>query len=102
MVAENRWRAQRYGVSEGFIDFGRKSLIPFAQAVDELIELIAQDAEALDCMPEVAAARDILTTGTSADQQRSVFEQAKASGANSQEALNAVVQHLISEFQADL
>jgi len=102
MVAENRWRAQRYGVSEGFIDFGRKSLIPFAQAVDELIELIAQDAEALDCMPEVTAARDILTTGTSADQQRSVFEQAKASGANSQEALNAVVQHLISEFQADL
>jgi len=102
MVAENRWRAQRYGVSEGFIDFGRKSLIPFAQAVDELIELIAQDAEALGCMPEVTAARDILTTGTSADQQRSVFEQAKASGANGQEALNAVVQHLISEFHADL
>jgi carboxylate-amine ligase len=102
MVAENRWRAQRYGVSEGLIDFGRKSLIPFSQAVDELIELIAEDAEALDCVAEVNAARDILTAGTSADQQRGVFEQAKASGADKEEALNAVVQHLIDEFQADL
>jgi carboxylate-amine ligase len=101
MVAENRWRAQRYGVSEPFIDFGRKSLIPFAQALDELIELIAEDAKALDCVAEVEAARDVLTTGTSADQQRRVFEQAKASGADKQEALNAVVQLLISDFQAD-
>ena len=102
MVAENRWRAQRYGVSESFIDFGRKSLIPFAQAVDELIELIAEDAKALDCVAEVEAVRNVLTTGTSADQQRRVFEQAKASGADKQEALNAVVQLLISDFQADL
>ena len=102
MVAENRWRAQRYGVSESFIDFGRKSLIPFAQAVDELIELIAEDAKALDCVAEVEAVRNVLTTGTSADQQRRVFERAKASGADKQEALNAVVQLLISDFQADL
>ena len=102
LVAENRWRAQRYGVSEGLIDFGRKSIIPCAQAVDELIELIAEDADALDCMAEVAASRDILATGTSADQQRGVFEKVKASGASKQEALNAVVQHLISDFQADL
>ncbi len=102
MISENRWRAQRYGVSEGLIDFGRKSLIPFAQAVDEIIELIEEDAEALSCVPEVHAARDIVKTGTSADQQRKVFAGAKDAGASEQEALNAVVESLIADFAADL
>ena len=102
MISENRWRAQRYGVSEGLIDFGRKSLIPFAQAVDEIIELIEEDAEALACVPEVHAARDIVKTGTSADQQRKVFAGAKDAGASEQEALNAVVESLIADFAADL
>ncbi|MFA8440792.1 carboxylate-amine ligase [Yoonia sp.] len=102
MISENRWRAQRYGVSEGLIDFGRKSLIPFAQAVDEIIELIEEDAEALSCVPEVLAAREIVKTGTSADQQRKVFAGAKDAGASDQEALNAVVESLIADFAADL
>ncbi len=102
MVDENRWRAQRYGVSEGFIDFGRKAMIPFAQAVDEMLALIAEDAEALDCVAEVQAARDILATGTSADQQRAVFEKAKATGVDDRAALHAVVQSLIDDFGADL
>jgi len=102
MVSENRWRAQRYGVSEGLIDFGRKSLIPFAQAVDEIIDLIQEDAEALSCVPEVHAARDILKNGTSADHQRKVFAGAKDAGASEQEALNAVVESLITDFAADL
>jgi carboxylate-amine ligase len=102
MISENRWRAQRYGVSEGLIDFGRKSLIPFAQAVDEIIELIEEDAEAMYCVPEVHAARDIVKIGTSADQQRKVFAGAKDAGASDQEALNAVVESLIADFAADL
>ncbi len=102
MISENRWRAQRYGVSEGLIDFGRKSLIPFSQAVDEIIELIAEDAETLECQAEVNAARDILANGTSADQQRKVHAAALDAGATPREALNAVVASLISEFSADL
>lgn len=102
MVGENRWRAQRYGVSEGLIDFGRKELIPFAQAVDEIIELIAEDAQALACEVEVAAARDIVAAGTSADRQRAVYAAAIDAGAAPQEALQAVVAALISDFHADL
>jgi carboxylate-amine ligase len=52
--------------------------------VDELIALIANDAEALDYVAEVEAARNILTKGTSADLQRRVLEQAKAAGADKQ------------------
>ncbi len=102
MVSENRWRAQRYGVSEGLIDFGRKELIPFSQAVDEIIDLIAEDAQALDCVTEIEAARAILTEGTSADQQRRVFDDACAAGKDRGAALQAVVQHLVGEFKKDL
>ncbi|WP_108814754.1 carboxylate-amine ligase [Loktanella sp. Alg231-35] len=102
MIGENRWRAQRYGVSEGQVDFGRRALIPFAQAVDEIIALVAEDATALGCLAEVEAARDILQTGTSADQQRRTYEAAfQASGAR-HEALRAVVAGLITDFKADL
>ncbi|MCK0094048.1 carboxylate-amine ligase [Yoonia sp. F2084L] len=102
MVGENRWRAQRYGVSEGLIDFGRKSLIPFSQAVDEILELVAEDAKALDCVKEVEAARDILATGTSSDQQRGVHAAARKAGASDKDALKAVVASLVADFEADL
>lgn len=102
MIGENRWRAQRYGTSEGLIDFGRKALIPFAQAIDEILELIAEDAEALDCVAEVTAARAIVAKGTSADQQRKVFAATKAAGADDKEAFNAVVASLVADFTVDI
>ncbi len=102
MVGENRWRAQRYGVSEGLIDFGRKSLIPFSQAVDEIIDLVAEDAEVLECVAEVHAARDILRQGTSADQQRNVYAASLEAGATQKEAMEAVVASLVADFGADL
>ncbi|MDX8351379.1 carboxylate-amine ligase [Cognatiyoonia sp. IB215182] len=102
MVGENRWRAQRYGISEGQIDFGRQALIPFEQAVEEILALIAEDAEALDCVEAVEAARQIVTDGTSADHQRQVRDAALASGATKQEAMAAVVASLVADFHKDL
>ncbi len=102
MVEENRWRAQRYGTSEGLIDFGRKALIPFSQAVDEILALIAEDAVALECEAEVKAAREIVANGTSADHQREVFSQAKKAGATDKEALSAVAASLVADFAVDL
>ncbi len=102
LIQENRWRAQRYGVSEGLIDFGRRKMIPFAQALDEILELIAEDAQMLDCVDEVTAARQIMKDGTSADQQRHIYEQALSDGGSQTEALSAVVAFLVAEFNADL
>ncbi len=102
MLSENRWRAQRYGVSEGQIDFGRKALIPFDQVIEEILELIAEDAEALDCVAEVEAARQIVNDGTSADRQRHVRDTALARGATPHEAMQAVVSALVAEFHQDL
>lgn len=98
LIGENRWRAQRYGITQGLIDFGTGTTKPYGELLDELIELIAQDAEALGCLDEVNAARDILKTGTSAERQRRAFQAALDNGADREEALREVVRLLIREF----
>ncbi len=102
LISENRWRAQRYGVSEGLIDFGARRLEPFEELVEELIELVAEDSEALDCVAEVAAARELAAHGNAADRQRAVLQAALAAGKPRDEALRAVAAHLVEEFHADL
>jgi carboxylate-amine ligase len=102
LIAENRWRAQRYGVSEGLIDFGQRKVIPFTGLLEELIGLVAEDAEALDAVAEIEAMRAILVHGNSADRQRGVFATAVDAGQSKDEALCGVVRHLVAEFQADL
>ena len=102
LVAENRWRAQRYGVNEGLIDFGRGAIVPFADLLDEMIELVGEDSEALKCTTEVTGARDILKLGTSADRQRAVAQVAAVAGDSHTDQMRAVVSHLIAEFSTDL
>ena len=97
LISENRWRAQRYGTAEALIDFGDLKLKPFAALFEEIIGLIAEDAEALGCLDEVCALRDLVKDGTSAERQRQVW--AKAPERRGGEA---VVRHLIEEFHADL
>ncbi len=102
LVAENRWRAQRYGINGGLIDFGRREVVDFPDLLEELIGLVAEDAAALGCLAEVENAREILRRGASADRQRQVFASAVQAGDSRAEALRAVVRHLIEEFHADL
>jgi len=99
LIAENRWRAQRYGVSEGLIDFGDRSIKPMPTLIDELTVFLAEDAEALGTQNELTLLRQLAETGTSADRQRDVHAQAVMTGANPGQA---VVRHLIEEFHADL
>ena len=100
LIRENRWRAQRYGVQGQLVDHGRSVLAPFADLVEELIDLIGPDAEALGCRAEVLHARRIAREGTSADRQRAVYEGAVAAGGEPHQALCAVVDALIGEFNA--
>lgn len=102
MIGENRWRAQRYGVSEGLIDFGAEEIRPFPQLMAELLDLIEEDARALGCLTEVERIRDIAANGTSADRQRAIAREAEDAGASRPEAMAAVVRHLIEEFHRDL
>ncbi|NNU81331.1 carboxylate-amine ligase [Halovulum dunhuangense] len=100
IVMENRWRAQRYGASGKLVDHGRSQLVPFADLVEEMIELFGADAEQLDCRQELLSLRRLVRDGTSADRQRQVHRAALEKGAGAQEAGVAVVDHLIAEFTA--
>jgi carboxylate-amine ligase len=97
LVAENRWRAMRYGFDEQFLDLARSELVDFGELLDELIEHVRTDAEALDCVAEIGHTRTILARGSSAHRQVAVYQQARARGASEREALKAVVDWLIQE-----
>jgi carboxylate-amine ligase len=97
LIMENRWRAQRYGVSNGLVDFGKSELVPFSDLLEEIIELIREDAEALDCLAEVEHSRTIVKRGTSAERQIALYEQRLEAGADRKAALQAVVDALIEE-----
>ncbi|MEM9124742.1 MAG: carboxylate-amine ligase [Pseudomonadota bacterium] len=99
LIGENRWRAQRYGVGEGLIDFGDRSIKPMTELMDELMGMLTEDAEVLGTMTELARLRRIADAGTSSTRQRRVHAEASARG---DDPGKAVVRHLIEEFHADL
>lgn len=97
LLIENKWRAQRYGLEGGLIDFGQKSIVEFKELLPEILELVQEDAEAMDCVKHVEHARTILKRGTSADKQMRTFEAAQDSGATKKEAFRSVVDMLIKD-----
>ncbi|MFC3568818.1 carboxylate-amine ligase [Paracoccus simplex] len=102
LLGENRWRATRYGLTEGLIDFGTRRIIPFDEIAEDWLAAIAEDADALDCQPAVAGLRDMILRGNAAEQQRTIFATALAAGASREEAFRAVMMWLIAEFRRDL
>jgi carboxylate-amine ligase len=102
LIEENVWRAQRYGISESLIDFGRGLLVPYPQLLEEIIELVQEDAVLLGCVDELHHARNIVSRGTSADIQIDIFRAAQTGGADEHEALEQVVDWLIEETVSGL
>lgn len=102
LIAENRWRAMRYGVEGELLDLAHGQLVAFPQLVKELIELVREDAAALGCLRELEHLDTILLHGTSAHRQIRMYEEARAAGASAREAMQAVVDFLIRETQAHL
>ena len=91
LIAENRWRAMRFGSDGSLLDLARGELVPFNELVEELLSIIRDDAVALGCLAETEHARVILKRGTSAHQQQEVYQMARRQGATDSEALSAVV-----------
>ena len=102
LINENRWRAQRYGFSQGLIDFGVGQVVPYADLLEEMISIVREDASEHGCLEYVERARDILSRGTSAHRQVAVYEAAIKDGASERDALKAVVDWLIDETVTDL
>ena len=97
LLNENRWRAMRYGTDGSLLDLAKGELVPFPQLVDEMLVLVAEDAEVLECQPEMEHLRKLVVRGTSAHRQSEVYTQASEAGADQKEALREVVKFLIEE-----
>ncbi|MEO1198426.1 MAG: carboxylate-amine ligase [Pseudomonadota bacterium] len=97
LVNENRWLAQKSGASGHLIDFGKSASVPFPDLLDELLDLVTEDAEALGCLAAIEHTRAIASHGTSADRQERVYAARVTAGDDHETALKAVVDHLIEE-----
>jgi carboxylate-amine ligase len=97
LINENRWRAMRYSIDEGLIDFAKGELVPFEQLLRDILNMTEEDAQALGCEAELAHVHEILSRGTSAHRQLKTYEIARAAGESKDDALKAVVDTLISD-----
>ena len=102
LIRENRWRAMRYSFDEGLIDLAKGAVIPFDELLDEMLGLIAEDAEALGCEEEIGHIRAILSRGTSVLRQLKTYEISRAAGDDTDAALRAVVDMLIEDTAESL
>ena len=96
-IIENKWRAMRYGIDGKLIDFGKMEEIPMEFLAIELMEMLEETAKELGCWDEVQYIETILRDGTSADRQIRIFDKAINSGASQEDALKAVVDHVVAE-----
>ncbi len=97
LIRENRWRAMRYSFDEGLVDFAKGRVVPFDELLDDVLGLVAEDAEVLGCVEELASVQDIISRGTSAHRQLKVYELAQAAGSSEEECLRAVVDTLVAD-----
>ncbi len=97
LLAENKWRAMRYGVEAQLGDFGKRKLVAFTDLTDEIVELVRPFAEDLGCIREVEHARDIARRGASADEQLRIYHGALEAGRSDRDAQIEVVDWLVEE-----
>ena len=93
IAQENKWRAQRYGVHGTFVT--EEGPIAVADVLEQVLAMIAEDAEHLGCAEELAQCRRIAAEGTSADAQLAVFEARDRE--DGPEAALAAVAHWIAQ-----
>ena len=69
LIAENKWRAIRYGLDGMLIDFGKEAEVPMRELAIELVEFIDDVVDELGSRRAVSYIDTLLAEGTSADRQ---------------------------------
>jgi carboxylate-amine ligase len=75
LIAENKWRAARYGIEGKLIDFGKKTEVPYSNLIRELLEFVDDVVDELGSREELKYVNKILEMGTGADRQLAIWEQ---------------------------
>jgi carboxylate-amine ligase len=95
LIAENKWRAMRYGIDGKLIDLGRQSEVPMRELAVELLEFVDDVVDELGSRKAVEYVNTILREGSSADRQLKVHREQGGS-------LKAVVDHLCEDSMPGL
>src|SRR5207248_6823547 len=74
LIAENKWRAMRYGLDGRLIDFGKQAEVPMRQLALELLDFVDDVVDELGSREAVSYVHTLLKEGTSADRQLAVFQ----------------------------
>jgi carboxylate-amine ligase len=74
LIAENKWRAARYGLDASLVDLSRDEERPARDALRALAELAAPAAARLGCADELALLETLLERGDGAAEQRAAAE----------------------------
>jgi carboxylate-amine ligase len=94
LIAENKWRAARYGLDTDLVDLEHDTERPAREALQALVDLARPAARRLGCAAELDEVERVLRRGTGADEQRRVYEETGS--------LLAVVQWLAAESASGL
>jgi carboxylate-amine ligase len=78
-IAENSWRALRYGVNGFLVDLDSGRREPARERIARLLDGLAEQARLLRCEDELAGVR-VLLAGNGADRQRYVAEREGVAG----------------------
>jgi carboxylate-amine ligase len=89
LIMENKWRAQRYGVSGTLIDFGKRKEVEAKALMYELVKFVDDVVDQLGSRKDVEGILTIVEGGTSADRQIAIYDETQD--------LKLVVDNLISE-----
>ena len=87
-------------MSERLFDFGKGQLVPFASLIDELIDLIAEDAAVLGCEREVQARAQHRDGRHQRRPPGGPLQEAAGGRRHNDDALVGVVDQLIAETVA--
>lgn len=96
-IRENKWRASRYGIEGDLVDFGIEKAVPVVKLWEEILELVDDVLDELGTRKDVEHVRTILQHGTSADRQLATYYQALDDGCTEEQALQLVMDRVISE-----
>jgi carboxylate-amine ligase len=89
LIAENKWRAARYGIEGKLIDFGKQAEVPCVDLIHELLEFVDDVVDELGSRQEIAYVHRILQQGTGADRQLEIWNQSND--------MKAVVDYIVDE-----
>ena len=102
LIDENRWRAKRHGIDAEFLSLDGSAPVPCRDVVRALLDEVAEDAQALGCEKPIERVRAILSDGTSAHAQLTIFRGRRAKGDTPFEALRFVVDWLVAATVSEL